>query len=339
MRAAQNTEYGTPDVLEITDVDRPTIGPRQILVRVHASAVTQGDRRLRAADFPGISALFGRLMVGVRGPRHPIGGSTFAGRVVEVGTEVARFSVGDDVFGTVMHGTYAEYVAVGEEEAVATMPTNVGYAEAASIPYGAGTALVFLRDIAKLQPGERVLIVGASGGVGRMAVQVAKHLGAEVTGVLSRDADLVRELGADEIIDYTQEDFTDRRGAWDVILDTTEGNHFRAFRRALAPKGRYLSLYMTLRVLFEMAITSLGGGQRAMAGVAIGDAALTEDIRDMVEAGGVRAVIAERFPFERIADAHAALEGSRPSGAVVVDVVSPRRTGRVHAPMSSIRVA
>jgi NADPH:quinone reductase-like Zn-dependent oxidoreductase len=337
MRAAKNIEYGAPNVLETAEVERPTIGPRQILVRVHASAVTQGDRRIRAADFPGMSALFGRLMLGVRGPRHTVGGSTFAGRVVEVGAEVKRFAVGDDVFGSVMHGAYAEYLAVGEEEAVATMPGNVGYAEAASIPYGAGTALVFLRDMAKVQPGERVLIVGASGGVGRMAVQVAKHLGAEVTGVLSRDAELVRELGADEIIDYTQEDFTEHRGRWDVILDTTEGNHFRAFRRALGPKGRYLSLYMTLRVLFEMAVTALRGGRRAMAGVAMGNASLTEDIRDIVEAGGVRAVIAERFPLERIADAHGALEGTRPSGSVVVDVVSPRRKG-AHAP-SVLRVA
>ncbi len=136
------SEYGTPDVLEISEVERPTIGPRQVLVRVHASAVTQGDRRLRSADFPGMSAVFGRLMMGVFRPRHTIGGSTFAGRVVEVGAEVTRFSVGDDIFGTVMHGAYAEYLAVNETDPVATMPTELGYAEAASLPYGAGTALL-----------------------------------------------------------------------------------------------------------------------------------------------------------------------------------------------------
>ncbi len=174
-----------------------------------------------------------------------------------------------------------------------------------------------------------------------MAVQVAKHLGAHVTGVLSRDAELVRSLGADAIIDYTQEDFTQERGKWDVILDTTEGDHFRSFRRALGPKGRYLSLYLTLRVLFEMALTALRGGQRALAGVAMGTPASTEDLRDLAESGAVRAVIAERHPLERIADAHAALETRRPSGSVVVDVVSARRTGSVDASASraALRVA
>lgn len=327
MRAAINTEYGTPDVLRTAEVPRPTVGPRQVLVRVHASAVTQGDRRLRSADFPGVSALFGRLLIGLTRPRHTIGGSTFAGRVVEVGAEVTRFAVGDDIFGTVMHGAYAEYLAVGEDESVATMPEGVGYADAAALPYGAGTALHFLRDMAKVKPGERVLIVGASGGVGRMAVQIAKHLGAHVTGVLHRDAAQVRALGADAIIDYTEEDFKTRQGAWDVIFDTTEGNHFRAFRSALTPNGRYVSLYVTVRVLFEMALTSLRGGQRAMAGVAMGTPASTEALRDLVDAGAVRAVVAARYPLERIADAHAALENDRPSGSVIVDVVSARRTG------------
>jgi len=322
MRAATNTEYGTPDVLRVTEVERPTPGPNEVLVEVHASAVTQGDRRLRAADFPGVSALFGRLLFGVFRPRHAIGGTMFAGRVAAVGPEVTRFAVGDDVFGSVDRGAYAEYVVVSADGAIAAKPAAIDHAEAAAIPYGAGTALTFLRDMAKVQPGERVLIVGATGGVGRMAVQVAKHLGAHVTAVGSRDGELVRALGADAFIDYTAEDFTARDERWDVIFDTTEGDHFRGVRDSLTATGRYLSLYMTPRLLLQMAWTKLRGGPRAMTGVAMGSAEGTEDLRQLVETGAIRPVVARRFALNEIADAHGALEGSRLPGDVVVELAA-----------------
>lgn len=331
MQAATNHQFGSPDVLQLSEIPRPTLGPRQVLVQVRAADVTQGDRRLRAADFPGFTALFGRLMFGVFRPRHTVGGTNFAGRVVEVGAEVSRFAVGDDVFGTVMRGAYAEYLAVSEDEALAKMPTSTTYAEAAALPYGAGTALVFLRDLAKVQPGERVLVVGASGGVGRMAVQIARHLGAHVTGVASRDEDLVRSLGAHEVVDHRAEDFTKSGKRWDVIFDTTQGNNFRSFRASLNPLGRYLTLYMTIRVLFEMAVTAMRAGRRAIVGVAMGDAALLDDVRALVERGALRAVVAERYPLEEIATAHASLEGSRPRGSVVVEMPG-RREGRTCSP-------
>jgi len=320
MQAAINTEYGTPEVLRVSEVAPPQIGKRQILIEVHASVVTEGDRRLRSADFPGFLAVFGRLATGVRSPRHAVGGSTFAGRVVEVGPGVSHLRAGDDVFGTTMHGAYAQYLAVSVDAAVGKMPRGVSYAEAASIPYGAGTALHFLRDMAALQPGERVLIVGASGGVGRMAVQLAKHLGAHVTGVCGQDAELVRELGADEIIDYRNEDFRARNETWDVIFDTTEGDHFRSVVHNLTPVGRYLSLYMTLRILWEMVTTKLRGGPRAMAGVALGGPQQCGDVRALVEQGVFRVTIAQRYPLSEIALAHRALEESRPHGSVVIEV-------------------
>lgn len=332
MRAMTNTTYGSPDVLTPSEVEAPTIGAGEVLVQIHASAVTQGDRRLRAADFPGVSRVLGRLFSGVLRPRHPVGGSNFAGRVVEVGADVTRFAVGDDVFGGVMHGAYAEYLAVGQDEAVASMPDGLSYAEAAAIPYGAVTALSFLRDVAKVRRGERVLIVGASGGVGQMGVQVARHLGAHVTGVCSRDAQLVRDLGAHEVIDYRREDFTARDEHWDVIFDTTEGEHFRRFRPSLGETGRYLSLYVTLRVLAQMALGALGRGPRALTHIALGSPALMQDIRALVAAGALRAVVADRYPLGRLADAHAALEATRPSGSLVVEVVqgaSQRRTSPV----------
>ncbi len=320
MRAIKNDQYGAPPVLTLCQIERPAVGPKEILVRVHATTVTQGDRRLRAADYPGMSALFGRLFTGLFRPRHPVGGTNFAGRVVQVGAEVTRFSVGDDVFGSSMHGAYAEYIAVAEKGPVAQLPESLGYADAATLPYGGGTALVFLRDMARVQPGERVLIVGASGGVGRLAVGLAKHLGAHVTGVCSTDSKLVRELGADETIDYRSEDFTQLGIKWDVIFDTTEGNHFRAFSRVLTASGRYLTLYVSLRVLLEMLLTKLRGGPRALCGVAMGDAQLLTDLGELADVGAVREPIAARFSLEQASAAHALLENEAPHGSIVLDV-------------------
>ncbi len=320
MRVAINDEYGDPSVLRLSEAPRPTAGPREVLVQVLASDVTQGDRRLRAADFPGFTALFGRLMFGVFSPRNQVGGTNFAGRVVAVGSKVTSYAVGDDVYGAVMRGAYAEYLAVSENSALAKMPTNTTYAEAAALPYGAVTALVFLRDLAKVQPGQRVLVVGASGGVGRMAVQLAKHLGAHVTGVASRDEDLVRSLGASEFINHKSEDFTQSSQTWDVIFDTTEGNHFQSFCGSLTPTGRYLTLYMTVRVLFEQATTAMRRGPRAIVGVAMGSAENLRDICELVSEGALRPVIGERYSLDEIARAHAALEGSRPRGSVVIDM-------------------
>lgn len=320
MRVAINDEYGDPDVLRLSEAPRPTAGPREVLVQVLASDVTQGDRRLRAADFPGFTALFGRLMFGVFSPRNQVGGTSFAGRVVAVGSKVTSYAVGDDVYGSVMRGAYAEYLAVPEKSTLAKMPANVTYAEAAALPYGAVTALVFMRDLAKVQPGERVLVVGASGGVGRMAVQLAKHLGAHVTGVGSRDEDLVRSLGASEFINHKSEDFTQSGQTWDVIFDTAEGNHFRSFRGSLTSTGRYLTLYMTGRVLFEQATTAMRRGPRAIVGVAMGSAENLRDIRELVSEGALRSVIGERYSLDQIARAHAALEGSRPRGSIVIEI-------------------
>lgn len=325
MRAAMNTTYGAPNVLSTTEVSRPAIGERDVLVEVRASVVSQGDRRLRAADFPGISKI-GRLMVGLFRPKHPIPGSMFAGRVTAVGAAVTHFAVGDDVFGSCLHGAHAEYLAVPEDSGIARMPAGLSYDEAAAVPYGATTAVVFLRDLAKVERGERVLIVGASGGVGRFAVQLAHHLGAHVTGVCSRDHELVRALGADQVIDYTREDFTENGEHYDVILDTAEGNRFGRSRGSLTARGRYLSLYLSVSLLFQMAITALRKGHRAICGVAMADRTLMESVRELVEDGALRPVIARRYPLERIAEAHALLEAGRPSGSVVIDITPDRAT-------------
>ncbi len=328
MKAAIQTEYGTPRVLRTQDVARPTLADDQILVEVHASAVTQGDRRLRAADFPGAAAVFGRLMFGVLRPRNGTGGTNFAGRVVEVGQAVTRFQVGDKVFGGCNNGAHAEYLAVDENSPVAKIPAGLPYDEAAAVPYGAATALEFLRGVAAVQPGDRVLIIGASGGVGRFAVQVARHLGAHVTGVCSAGkADMVRRLGARSVIDYAREDWTKNGETYDVVFDTVSGEGFRAAKPSLSARGRYVSLYMTLRIGLQMLWGAVFGGPRAAAGVVMNSQDLMQDVAGLLAEGAVWPVVGARFPLERIADAHEALESGKPGGAVVVSVVDAPQSG------------
>ncbi len=323
MKATIHTQYGSPRVLRVEDVARPTLAEDQILVEVHASAVTQGDRRLRSADFPGIAAVVGRLMFGLLRPRNPTPGTTFAGRVVEVGESVTRFRVGDRIFGGCDTGAQAEYLALSEDAAIARIPEGVHYDEAAAIPYGAHTALQFMRDIASVQPGDRVLILGASGGVGRFAVQIARHLGAKVTGVCSgAKAQMVRELGAHEVIDYTQEDWTKNGKAYDVVFDTVSGTGYGAARRSLSENGCYASLYMTPQIAFQMLRSALFGGPRAATGVVMPKQKLTDDVAALLAEGAIWPVIGARFPLEQVADAHAALEDRETRGAVVVMVAA-----------------
>lgn len=321
MKAALTPSYGPAEVLKTADVPAPTIGERDVLVEVHASPVTAGDRRLRAADFPSITAAPGRLMVGLLRPKHPVQGTMFAGRVLRVGSAVTEYAVGDDVFGSTDHGAYAEYLAMPESGAMAKMPACLDYAEAAAVPYGAVTALRFLRDLGAVGPGSKVLIVGASGGVGRFAVQIAKHLGAEVTGVCSRGSfELVRQLGADHLIDYESQDFTQTGERYDVIFDIAGVTSFRSSRQSLTQDGRYLTLFFSVGVLLQMAVTALVGGPRAKFSVALGDRDDMEQLRDLIERGVIRPIVAQRFPLDRIAEAHAEAERGRNAGSVVVTV-------------------
>lgn len=319
MLAATHPRYGGPDVLELEEIERPVLKATQVLVEVHASPITQGDRRLRAADYPGITKILGRLFSGLLRPRNPIPGTAFAGRIIEVGAEVTQYQCGDDVFGLVMHSTAAELLAVAEDAAMAKKPASLSYEQAAALPYGADTARFFLRDLADIQAGERVLVVGASGGVGRYAVQLAKHHGAEVTGIASAGAaSLVRELGADHVLDYATEDFTAGGAQYDIIFDTSGEVGFSQARATLSEKGRYLTLYISFSVLVQMLMTKLRGGPRALFGVAMGTPESTETLRELAELGALRPVMAKRFPLSRIVEAHAFFEQPRPHGSVVV---------------------
>lgn len=319
MLAATQRIYGAPNVLTLEQIARPTLSPRDLLIEVLATPVTQGDRRLRSSDFPTITWLPGRLMFGLTRPRVPVKGTQFAGRVIAVGSEVTQFNVGDNVFGSTDDGAYAELLAISEDSTVIHTPQGWGHAEAASMPYGGITALVFLNRLAKLSAGEHIAIVGASGGVGRATVQLARALGATVTAVCSRDHDLMRELGAHHVVDRRNENFTDHRARYDVIFDTSGHVSFSSCRKSLTAKGRYLSVYMTARGLWDMAWTAMRGGQRSICGVAFGDRELLEELANLMADGSLRAVIAERYPLERIIEAHERLETTPTRGEIVVE--------------------
>lgn len=319
MRAAVQKRFGAPEVLSVREVEPPRAGENEVLIQIGASSVTQGDRRLRAADFPGISAVVGRLMFGVLSPRNPIGGTTFAGRVLQVGAGVTRFAPGDQVFGSCDHSAYAESISLPQDGALAKMPEGVSDEDASAVPYGAGTALTFLRDMAKVQAGEKVLIIGASGGVGRFAVQLARHFGAQVTGVCSDSKrDLVKGLGAHKTLSYSEDAYLNGDEHYDVIFDTHFANGFERAKPALTDTGRYLTLYVTVRVLWQMLLAVFRAGPKPRAGVALPSQALMSDVAQLLRSGVIRPVVTHRYPLSRIAEAHDALETKDPNGAVVV---------------------
>ncbi len=324
MRAATIETYGPPDTLRIAERPAPTPGPTELLVRVHASPVTQGDRRLRAGDFPGFMAVPGRLMMGLWGPRASVPGSMFGGVVLAVGAEVSAFAVGDRVFGASMDSAHAELLVIDHARAVAKIPEGVGFAEAAAVLFGAGTALPFLRDLGALQPGDELLVVGAAGGVGRYAVQVGRHLGARVTAVCSPgDVDFVRSLGAARVIDREEVDWLEEERSYAVILDTSGTLSFGRARRRLTADGRFLNLELSLTLIRDMLLTAFSRGQKARSTVVLDDQARIEEVASLLAAGAIRPTIGARFPLDQLVDAHAALERREVRGDVLVEPVSP----------------
>lgn len=315
MRAAVQNRYGGPEVLTLRDMPRPTPGRREILVRIEAAAVTTADWRLRAAAFPGITWLPGRLMFGMFRPRQPVPGQSFAGRVESLGPEAARFRPGERVFG-VGRSTHAGFAVVPEAGAVLATPEAISDAEAAALPFGGLSALVFLRDIAKLRPGQAVLVVGASGAVGCYAVQIARALGAEASGIASAaNLDFVRGLGAVEAIDHAGPMPQDRR--YDIILDTVGIGRFAA----LAPWLRDGGVFVPLNIAFGDLVRSVTG-RRVAIGISGDKAEDLAELARMVAAGQVRPVVERVYALERIAEAHADVERRHRRGCVVVSMAA-----------------
>lgn len=304
------------------ELEDPVPKDDQVRVRVHASTVTAVDATFRRGD-----DFFARLFTGLLRPKHRIPGGDLAGEIETVGKDVTRFQVGDRVFGTVGEGfgAHAELVCVSEREALSTMPPALGYDQAAALPYGFLTALPFLRDEAKLARGQRLLVNGASGPVGAAAVELGKHFGAEVTGVCSASGlDLVRSLGADQVIDYGASDFTQNGERYDVIFDAAGKTSFSRCRRSLTEHGVFLTPVLSLGILVQKARTRKTTGRRATIAFtglrpAPDKTRDLEFLKELVAAGKLQPIIDSRYPLERITEAHARADGHK-QGSVVVSI-------------------
>lgn len=323
MKALVRKQYGSPSVLQVQEVAQPVLGDKDVLVEVHASAVTAADGFMVKG-----TPYFGRLITGLFKPKHPIPGTGFAGRVTAIGAAVERFEVGDEVFGEtgLGFGSHAEYLKMEEEGVIMKKPVQLSFAEAATLSDGALTSFNFLREIAQLKPGQRVLINGASGSLGTAAVQLAKHFGAHVTGVCSgRNVALVKSLGADEVVDYTQTDFTKGAVKYDFIYDTIGKSSFTACKPVLKEEGVYLSPVLNLSLLVQMLFTSYFGKKKAkFSATGLRPVPKLKDmLMDLVplfEAGKIKAVMDRSFPLDKGVAAHAYVDTGRKVGNVVLQM-------------------
>jgi NADPH:quinone reductase-like Zn-dependent oxidoreductase len=316
MKAIVYTEFGPPDVLQLKEVDKPTPKANEVLIRIIATTVAKEDPEMRS--FPGLN--------GLKKPKNPILGWYLAGEIEATGKNVKRFSIGDQVFGSagLRLGAHAEYICLPEDGALAIKPPNITYEEAAAIPNGALTALPFLRDNGKIQSGDKVLINGASGTVGTSAVQFAKYYGAEVSGVCSStNLELVRSLGADHVIDYTEDDFTQSGQTYDIIFDAVGKSAFSRCKNSLKNGGVYLTTVPTLAAILQRFWTSVLGSKR-VSFAATGLRSAPDKAKDLafiselVESGKIKAVIDRRYPLEQMAEAHRYVETGHKKGDVVI---------------------
>jgi NADPH:quinone reductase-like Zn-dependent oxidoreductase len=324
MKAMVFTEYGPPDVLQLQEVEKPAPTDDQVLVQVHAASIVWADLAFVRGQ-PFVS----RLSSGLLKPKYQIPGMDVAGRVEAVGRNVKQFQPGDEVFGDVSRcgfGAFAEYVAVPESE-LALKPANITFEGAATVPQAALVALQGLRDKGGIQPGQKVLINGASGGNGTFAVQIAKSFGAEVTGVCStRNLDLVRSIGADHVIDYAQEDFTQNGQCYDLILDIVANRSLSEYLRALRPKGTYVACAISPVALLLGPVISMLGSKKV---VQLSHSPNAKDLvfmKELLEAGKVVPVIASVYPLSEAAKALRNYEDGHAQGKVVITVAPGDKT-------------
>ena len=325
MKAFICRRYGPPEVLELNEVTRPIPGDNDILIKVHATAVTTGDCNARGFSYipPGLG-LVARIMLGFRKPKIPILGSVFSGVVEGIGANVKMFSKGDQVFGVDGDklGLYAEYKCLAETGTIALKPKNVNHATAAAIPFGALTALYFLRDKGAIKRNHKVLVLGASGTVGSAAVQIAKNFGVQVTGVCStKNIDFVKSLGADNIIDSTHENLSSQGGQYDLILDTVLGDPtFFKLKKLMAKNGFYLAVAGGIKEILLMLWTIFLNGRKVVFGGGM-ECERKENLlflKTLVETGKLKAIIDKRFSFEEMVEAHRYFEKGNRKGGVVV---------------------
>ena len=316
MRAVVHDKYGPPDVLRLEEVERPVPNDDEVLVKIHATTVNRTDCGLRGAD-----PIFCRFFTGLRRPKRRILGSELAGEVEAVGAGVRTFKIGDEVFG-LRAGAHAQYVCVRESGALAHKPAELTFDEAAAVCDGACIALACLRK-ADLQRGQSIVVYGASGSIGTAAVQLAKHFGAEVTAVCNtKNLELVRSLGADEVVDFTREDFTKNGKTYDVVFDSVGMHSFRRCRRSLKPGGLYIEtdLGFLWHVPLLALLTRWVGDRRVTLPIPTYKQEDVVFVKELIEAGVYRAVIDRRYPLEDVVEATRYVETRQKTGNVVLTV-------------------
>lgn len=320
MKAIVNTVYGSPDVLELKSVPKPIPQDDEVLVRIHATTVNRTDCGFRKPEY-----LIVRLFSGLFKPKRTILGSEFAGEIEQIGKNVSTFKIGDSVFGlsTYRFGTHAEYICVKENKSIAHKPVNMDFLEAAAVCDGLMLAINYIRKI-DFKPGTKVLINGASGSIGSAAVQLAKYYGADVTAVCNtKNLDLLKSLGADAVIDYEKEDFTQVNELYDVILDSVGKSSFFKCKKILKPKGVYFSseLGYLSQNLFLPLVTAITGGKRMKFPIPTDNKKDILLFKEIIESGKYKAVIDRVYPLEEIVEATKYVETGQKTGNVVIEIV------------------
>ncbi len=321
MKAVIYEKYGSPDVLRIKYIEKPIPKQNEVLVKIHATTITTVDSIFRRGD-----QFFARMATGPIKPKNKILGTEFSGIVEAIGSEVKRFNVGEKVFGSSHTGfqTHAEYICLPEDGPFISMPAEIYFTEAASIPSGALTALPFLRDSGKIKKDQKVLIIGASGSVGSFAVQLAKYFGAEVTGVTSgKNSELVKKLGADKIIDYTIENFTEKESSYNLVFDTVGKSSYTECKKILLEDGIFLQTVIGFPILFQMFLTNLMGRKKAIINFTglrspkqkIDDLIF---IKTLVESKKLFPLIDKKYTFDQIKDAYQYVDQGHKRGNVVL---------------------
>ncbi|MGY5876166.1 MAG: NAD(P)-dependent alcohol dehydrogenase [Candidatus Thorarchaeota archaeon] len=307
MKAIVTTKYGPPEVLQLRDVDKPIPAADEVLIKIHMTTVSAGDVKMRSLNLPAGQKLLARLFLGFTKPKKDILGMELAGEVEVIGGDVSKFKIGDRVFGSTLWsglGGYAQFNCMPEDDVLETIPANMTWEEAVPVPGGGLSAIKVLRK-GNIQPGQKVLIYGASGAVGTYAVQIAKHFGAEVTGVCSTtNLEMVESLGADRVVDYKKEDFTKSGETYDVIFDAVDKLPFSQCKESLKETGIYLN------------IDKSSGGM----GKAVDHVEYLTFLKELMDAGKIKSVIDRRYPLEEMVEAHRYVDSGHKKGNVVITI-------------------
>jgi len=317
MKAVIYEKYGSPEVLELREIDKPSVVDDEILVKIHAASIQQTDIRFRTG-----TPFLARVLAGLLKPKNQILGCDYSGIIEATGKNINEYNVGDEVYGQLdaRTGTHAEYISVSTKE-VSPKPKNLTFVEAASVGVAGTIALQCLRDHGKIQQGQKVLINGASGGIGTFAVQIAKSFDTEVTGVCSTtNLEMVKSIGADHVIDYTKEDFTERVDEYDIIFDAVRKNTFANCKNALTSKGIYVTTEFGPTIMLQMKMNSNPNGKRMVGMLMKVDMEDLAFLSELIEAGKIKPVIDRTYPLEEIADAHRYVEKGHAKGKVIIEI-------------------